>query len=148
MNNSIRSDAEVKRAPESELVEPAKRTVITGGAGFIGCNLAHRLLSEGHQVVVLDNLSRPGVKTNLKWLRDTHGPRLRVVTGDVRDPLTVRKALRGCDQVFHFAAQVAVTTSLADPVEDFEINARGTLNVLEAIRQMENPAGLVFTSTN
>ncbi|MBP7147065.1 MAG: GDP-mannose 4,6-dehydratase [Acidobacteria bacterium] len=123
-------------------------TLITGGAGFVGCNLADRLLSAGRPVTVLDDLSRPGVETNLAWLREHHGDRLRVVRGDVRDAALVRDALDGAGQVFHFAAQVAVTTSLHDPLADFEVNARGTLTVLEQIRRQRQPAGLIYTSTN
>ena len=122
--------------------------LITGGAGFVGCNVADRLLREGHEVVVLDNLSRPGVERNLAWLRATHGERLRAVVADVRDRQAVAEAARDAAAVFHFAAQVAVTTSRVDPLEDFEINARGTLNVLEALRARRDPPPLLFTSTN
>jgi CDP-paratose 2-epimerase len=122
--------------------------LITGGAGFVGSNLAHRLLEGGRSVLVLDNLSRPGVERNLQWLRDTHGSRLEVEVADVCDAAAVRRAVAQAGQVFHLAAQVAVTTSLADPVRDFEVNARGTLNVLEAIRSQPNRPPLVFTSTN
>lgn len=125
-----------------------KPTLITGGAGFIGSNLAHRLLSAGHPVLVYDNLSRPGVERNLRWLRETHGDRVQIETADVRDADTLRRAVAQAGQVFHFAAQVAVTTSLIDPLQDFEINARGTLNLLEAIRAQPDPPPLVFTSTN
>jgi CDP-paratose 2-epimerase len=123
-------------------------TLITGGAGFVGTNLAARLLREGREVVILDSLARPGVEKNLRWLRDTYGSTLTVEVGDVRDRALVRSAVARADAVFHFAAQVAVTTSLADPAEDFEVNARGTLNVLEAIRKRVPPPPLVFTSTN
>jgi CDP-paratose 2-epimerase len=122
--------------------------VITGGAGFIGTNLAHRLLSAKRRVIVFDDLSRPGVAQNLEWLRETHGNSVQHVRGDVRDFKAVRKVLEHASQLFHFAAQVAVTTSLSDPIEDFEINARGTLNVLEALRSLSSPPPLVFTSTN
>jgi CDP-paratose 2-epimerase len=125
-----------------------KPTLITGGAGFIGTNLAHHLLSDRHPVVVLDNLARPGVEENLRWLRDTHGDLLRVEVADVRDAAAVRRAVAEAGQVFHFAAQVAVTTSLDDPLDDFEVNARGTLNLLEAIREHPLPPPMVFTSTN
>jgi CDP-paratose 2-epimerase len=123
-------------------------TLITGGAGFVGTNLAVRLLRDGRKVLILDSLARPGVEENLRWLRDTFGSRLSVEIGDVRDAALVRSAVARADAVFHFAAQVAVTTSLTDPVEDFEVNARGTLNVLEAIRARTIPPPLVFTSTN
>ena len=125
-----------------------KPVLITGGAGFIGANLADRLLSAGRPVLVLDSLARPGVERNLRWLRTAHGGLLRFERGDVRDPAAVRGAVAQAEQVFHFAAQVAVTDSLADPVEDFEVNARGTLNVLEAIRAQPVPPPLVYTSTN
>jgi CDP-paratose 2-epimerase len=123
-------------------------TLITGGAGFVGTNLAARLLRDGGKVLILDSLARAGVEDNLRWLRDTYGPALSVEVGDVRDPALVRRAVARAEAVFHFAAQVAVTTSLTDPVEDFDVNARGTLNVLEAIRQRRAPPPLVFTSTN
>jgi CDP-paratose 2-epimerase len=122
--------------------------LITGGAGFIGTNLAHRLASEGQPVLVFDNLSRNGVDLNLAWLREQHGNRVQSIIGDVRDPALVRRAVRRACRVFHFAAQVAVTTSLTDPIEDFEVNARGTLNLLEAIRAMPEPPPLLYTSTN
>jgi CDP-paratose 2-epimerase len=122
--------------------------LITGGSGFIGTNLAHRLLTAGQPVLLFDSLARPGVEKNLRWLRDTHGAQVDVVVADVREADAVRRAVNRAAQVFHFAAQVAVTTSLEDPVEDFDINARGTLNVLEAIRAQADPPPLVFTSTN
>jgi CDP-paratose 2-epimerase len=122
--------------------------LITGGAGFIGSNLAHRLLGSGRRVRVLDNLSRPGVGHNLQWLREQHGEALDVVIADIRDASAVSHAMAGVKQVFHFAAQVAVTTSLERPQEDFSINAQGTLNVLEAVRARSTPPALVMTSTN
>ncbi|HYG35462.1 MAG TPA: NAD-dependent epimerase/dehydratase family protein [Clostridia bacterium] len=122
--------------------------LITGGAGFIGTNLAHYLLSARRRVILYDNLSRPGVEQNLAWLKATHGDLVRHEQGDVRDIHRLRKTVRQASQVFHFAAQVAVTTSLVEPTEDFEINARGTLNLLEALRSLEEPPPLVFTSTN
>lgn len=123
-------------------------TLITGGAGFIGSNLAHQLLSMGRKVRILDNLSRPGVEQNLAWLRERHGDALEVLLGDVRDEAAVQQAVAGTAQVFHFAAQVAVTTSLADPRTDFAINAQGTLNVLEAVRARPVPPFFLMTSTN
>ncbi|HEY0372839.1 MAG TPA: GDP-mannose 4,6-dehydratase [Thermoanaerobaculia bacterium] len=122
--------------------------LVTGGCGFVGTNLAHRLLSAGQRVCVFDNLSRAGVRRNLEWLQETHGDRLIVKIGDTRDAVAVRDAVRRASQVFHFAAQVAVTTSLDDPIEDFEVNARGTLNVLEAVRTSIHRPPLFFTSTN
>ena len=123
-------------------------TLITGGAGFIGSNVAHRLLTQGRRVRVLDNLSRPGVEQNLQWLRQQHGNLLEFVRADVRDAAAVNQAVNGVQQVFHFAAQVAVTTSLENPREDFDINALGTFNVLEAARARPVAPGVIMTSTN
>jgi CDP-paratose 2-epimerase len=125
-----------------------RQVLITGGAGFVGTNLADRLLSAGQSVLVFDNLSRPGVDQNLQWLRQRHGDRVHIEVADVRDRYALRRAVRSASQVYHFAAQVAVTTSLTDPVLDFEVNACGTLNLIEALRSMHNPPPLVFTSTN
>ncbi len=125
-----------------------RHVLITGGAGFIGSNLADRLLSSGRPVLVFDDLSRPGVEQNLSWLRERHGDRLRVEVADVRDRQPLRAAVRGADQVFHFAAQVAVTSSLLDPIHDFEVNVRGTVNLLEEVRALECPPPLIYTSTN
>jgi CDP-paratose 2-epimerase len=122
--------------------------LITGGCGFVGTNLADRYLRDGQRVCVLDNLSRHGVERNLEWLRATHGERLIVKTADTRDAAALRDAVRHASKVFHFAAQVAVTTSLDDPITDFDVNARGTLNVLEAIRGSLHRPPLFFTSTN
>lgn len=130
---------------ENKASRPA---LITGGAGFVGANLAHRLLRSGRRVIVLDNLSRPGVEKNAQWLCETHGPQVRIERGDIRDENLLRRLVPECGEVFHFAAQVAVTTSLANPVEDFEINARGALNLLEAIRGSDSRHPLIFTSTN
>jgi CDP-paratose 2-epimerase len=134
---------------QAELALAGSRPVlITGGAGFIGTNLAHRYLSAGRPVLIFDNLSRPGVERNVRWLCETHGELVQLELGDIRDFEALRRAVSEASQVFHFAAQVAVTTSLADPVQDFEINARGTLNLLESLRALKNPPPLVFTSTN
>src|ERR1044072_3412886 len=112
----------------------SKPILITGGAGFVGSNLAHRLLSAGHRVRLLDNLSRAGVERNLRWLMETHGDLVDIEVPDLRNLSIIKQAVKDASQVFHFAAQVAVTSSLVDPIEDFEVNARGTLNLLEAIR--------------
>ena len=124
------------------------KVLITGGAGFIGCNLADHLASEGCRVVVLDSLARPGVERNLAWLKARHGDAVQPLVADVRDDDAVRRATGDADAVFHFAAQVAVTTSLADPVDDFEVNLRGTLNVLEGVRRAGRGAAVIFSSTN
>ncbi len=121
---------------------------VVGGAGFVGSNLADSYLSEGLDVIVVDNLSRPGVERNLAWLCARHGDRVHPVIADVRNARATREALADAGAVFHLAAQVAVTTSIADPVEDFEVNARGTLNVLEAVRALKRRVPVVFASTN
>jgi len=132
------------------LIQRASRkpVLITGGAGFVGTNLAHRLMRIGRQVRIYDNLSRAGAQQNLRWLRAVHGSRLQCHRGDVRNTADIRAVLADIGTVFHLAAQVAVTTSLADPREDFTVNAGGTLNLLEEIRRANRPIGLIFTSTN
>jgi CDP-paratose 2-epimerase len=122
--------------------------LITGGAGFIGTNVAARLLQSGRTVRLFDNLSRAGVDANVQWLQSTFGDRVELRLGDIRDRDAVADAVRDAAQVYHFAAQVAVTTSLANPLEDFAINAGGTLNLLEALRALPEPPPLLFTSTN
>lgn len=126
----------------------APHVLITGGAGFVGTNLAARLAEQGRPVLVYDNLARPGVERNLRWLRDTYPGLVHFKRADVRDAEQMADAVAGASAVFHLAAQVAVTTSLTDPRMDFEVNAYGTLNVLEAIRAREVRPPLVFTSTN
>jgi CDP-paratose 2-epimerase len=127
----------------------ARRSVlITGGSGFVGTNLADRILSSGQPVLLYDNLSRPGVERNCEWLKERHGDLVEITVADVRDARTLESAVEKATAVFHFAAQVAVTTSLSAPVNDFEVNARGTLHVLEAIRAQPAPPPLIFTSTN
>jgi CDP-paratose 2-epimerase len=126
-----------------------KRPVlITGGAGFIGTNVADRLLGAGQPVLIYDSLARAGARENLLWLRRKHGMSFEVLLGDVRDGIMLRRAVERCCRVFHFAAQVAVTSSLGDPARDFAVNAGGTLNLLEAIRLCPSPPPLLYTSTN
>ena len=122
--------------------------LVTGGAGFIGSNLADRLAGEGHRVIVYDALSRPGVETNLDWLRQRHGDAIEAVIADIRDEAQLADAAARSQAVFHLAAQVAVTTSLADPRDDFAINIVGTLNLLDALRTRNPDAPLIFASTN
>lgn len=122
--------------------------LVTGGAGFVGVNVAQRVLDRGGRVRILDSLARPGSETNAGWLADRYGERVEQVRADVRDASAVREAMRGVEHVVHLAAQVAVTTSLVDPVDDFEVNARGTLNVIEAARASVEPPSIVYASTN
>lgn len=124
------------------------RVLITGGAGFIGTNLAASFLEEGRPVTLLDNLSRAGVRDNLTYLEGKFGPKVTFHEADVRDRSAVRAAVAEADVIFHFAAQVAVTTSLTDPLGDFGVNAAGTLNVLDAARLSPRRPTLLFTSTN
>src|SRR3954454_1221625 len=122
--------------------------LITGGAGFIGSNLADRLAGDGHRILIYDALSRPGVERNLAWLNMRHGRLVTHIAGDVRDEDELVRAAAEAKAVFHFAAQVAVTTSLADPREDFDINVRGTINLLDAVRVRREPVPVIFASTN
>jgi CDP-paratose 2-epimerase len=122
--------------------------LITGGAGFIGSNLADRLAGQGHPIIIYDALSRPGVERNLEWLRERHGKRITAIIGDIRDEDEVVRAVSGVKALFHFAAQVAVTTSMDDPREDFDINVRGTINLLDAVRARCDPVPVIFASTN
>lgn len=126
------------------------RIVITGGAGFIGCNAASYYLAKNAEVVVFDNLSRKNTDKNLAWLKSLGG-RLTFIKGDLRKTADVAKLigfLSDADAVLHLAAQVAVTTSVINPREDFEINAMGTFNLLEAMRAANSSAKLIYSSTN
>lgn len=129
----------------------AVRTVlITGGAGFVGSNLAASILGTSRaRVKVLDNLSRTGVSENVKWLKSlADEKRFEVIVGDVRNADLVNDVAADATEIYHFAAQVAVTNSVADPLEDFEVNARGTFNVLEAARRSQMNPFVFYTSTN
>ncbi len=128
----------------------SRAVLITGGAGFIGSNLAERLLSSPKtHVRIFDNLSRGSVDHNLAWLRTLpHRDRLEFVQGDVRNALEVHHAASDRDEIYHLAAQVAVTTSVNEPRSDFDVNALGTLNVLEAARCSGRAPFVLFTSTN
>ena len=122
---------------------------ITGGAGFIGSNYVARLLERGERVTVYDNLSRAGAERNLAWLRSRFGENaFTLIQGDVRDANLLASSLGDADVVVHLAAQVAVTTSVEDPRTDFEINALGTFNVLEAVRQSPKRPMVIYASTN
>lgn len=122
-------------------------TLITGGAGFLGANLAHRLLTLGESVALLDNGSRRGAELNLLWLRQNHRVGVKFVRGDVRDRRAVRDAVQQASSIFHLAAQTSVSSAAIDPRRDFEINAVGTLNVLEEAWRAQVRPPLVFAST-
>ena len=124
------------------------KALITGGAGFIGSNLTLRLVREGHDVVVLDNLSRAGTGKNVAWLRAEHGDSWSLVQADVSDAEAVRRAAADVDVIYHLAAQVAVTTAVQDPRHDFDVNALGTFNVLEGARLSEHKPIVLYASTN
>ena len=125
------------------------KVLIIGGAGFIGSNAAAHFTAQGHKVLVFDNLSRKGTALNLSWLRQ-QCPGLTFIEGDIRNYADLDNLFRGqiFDLVLHLAGQVAVTTSVSNPREDFEINALGTFNVLEAMRINASRATLIYASTN
>ena len=126
----------------------SKKHLIIGGAGFIGSNLASHLLKRNGSVTIFDNFSRQGTLLNLKWLQANY-PNIRVVRGDIRfDQKKLEDETKKADIIYHLAAQVAVTTSVINPREDFEINALGTFNVLEAVRKSKNKPILIYSSTN
>jgi CDP-paratose 2-epimerase len=128
----------------------SKRVLITGGAGFIGVNATTRLLREGHEVVLVDNLSRRGTHHNLAWLKEQKKS-LEFHEIDIRDADALEQLIaeqEHLDAVLHLAAQVAVTTSIEDPRADFEINALGTLNLLESIRASRHRPLVIYASTN
>ena len=123
--------------------------LITGGAGFIGSNTAAHYLEQGAHVTVFDNFKRYGTESNGQWLQERYGKKLTVLRGDVRSPdAAFQRAVEASEVVFHLAAQVAVTTSVTDPVTDFAINALGTFNVLEAVRTSQSKPIVVYASTN
>lgn len=127
----------------------AKQYLITGGAGFIGSNYADHLLSQNKRVRIYDNLSRRGADRNLEWLRKKHGPEsFELIVGDVRQADQVKEAAREVDVIVHLAGQVAVTSSVEDPRLDFEANALGAFNVLEAARLSGRKPFVIYSSTN
>jgi CDP-paratose 2-epimerase len=131
--------------------EDFRSVLIFGGAGFIGSNWAHRLLdTTDAKIHIFDNLSRPGVRNNLQALQRKAGNsgRLQITVADVRDVARVERAVRFATEIYHFAAQVAVTTSVTDPRLDFDVNVAGTFNVLEAARKSGRNPFMLFTSTN
>ncbi len=126
-----------------------KNYLVTGGAGFIGSNYAARLIERGENVTIYDNLSRPGSSKNIQWLRARFGKdSFKLVQGDIRDFELLKQNVPGMDVIAHLAGQVAVTTSVTNPREDFEINALGTFNVLEAVRLTGGQPVVIYSSTN
>ena len=126
-----------------------RNVLITGGVGFIGCNYVARLLQRGDQVTIYDNLSRAGATLNLRWLEEAFGKNaFQLVVGDVRDEALLTETTRDIDVILHLAAQVAVTTSVSEPRQDFEVNALGTFNVMEAARLSERMPVVIYASTN
>ncbi len=126
-----------------------KKILITGGAGFIGTNLALKFVKNSDSaVIVYDNLSRKGASNNIDFLLRQNFRNLEFIRGDIRDVRLLKTAVSGADCVFHLAAQVAVTTSVEEPVEDFEVNAMGTLYLLETCRKYAKDAFFLYASTN
>lgn len=126
-----------------------KTYLITGGSGFIGSNYVSRLLQRGEKVTVYDNLSRNGSRKNIEWLRELYGrDAFQLIIEDIRDESKIGEAAREADVIVHLAAQVAVTTSVTHPRDDFEVNALGTFNVLEAARNSKKKPIFLYASTN
>jgi len=131
----------------SDAGKPAP-VLITGGAGFIGSNLADRLASEGQDVLIYDALTRAGVEDNLAWLRRKHPKRISVIVANVRESSLLEEIAGRAAAVFHFAAQVAVTSSLRDPISDFETNVVATVRMIDAVRRSGRRTAVIFASTN
>jgi len=141
---TVRKVADLNR--KVAVLSQSRPVLITGGAGFIGAHLADRLARDGENVLIYDSLARAGVEDNVAWLRERHPRQIACAIADVRDKAGVQQAVRESAAVFHFAAQVAVTTSMANPLEDLQVNLQGTFNVLEALRDKRAPC--IFSSTN
>jgi len=128
--------------------EHPRRILITGGAGFLGVNAAAHLIDRGWHATVLDNLSRRGTERNLRWLVTKHPTQMTFIKEDIRNAGALADHVKDQDAILHLAAQVAVTTSLVDPDTHFDVNAKGTLNMLEATRKHNHDAPFIFASTN
>lgn len=127
----------------------AKHYLVTGGAGFIGSNYVHRLLKRGEKVTIYDNLSRGGAPRNLEWLKKEFSENsFELIVGDIKDADKITQAAKNADVIMHLAGQVAVTTSVINPRDDFESNALGTFNVLEAARASGKNPIFIYASTN
>jgi CDP-paratose 2-epimerase len=150
-SEQVISQSSARKSDGNGKLRDFRSVVIFGGAGFIGSNLAYHLLRETKaKVHVFDNLSRPGSRHNLEWLQGAakDSGRLKITIGDVRNYTLVERAVRHATEIYHFAAQVAVTTSIDDPRTDFDVNAGGTLNILEAARKGGHRPFILYTSTN
>jgi len=134
--------------PLSSALLATRPVLVTGGAGFIGTNLAERLARDGYSVLIFDSLARPGVEDNLNWLKKNHPKKISLAYCDLRDRAALGDAVRDCRAVFHLAAQVAVTSSLVEPRLDFDVNVGGTISLLEALRLTNAHAPVLFASTN
>jgi len=127
----------------------ARNYLVTGGAGFIGSNYVHRLVQRGEKVTIYDNLSRAGAPRNIAWLEEMFGKdAFRLIVGDLRDADLLAESAKAADVIIHLAGQVAVTTSVTNPRDDFEANALGTFNALEAARLSERNPIFIYASTN
>jgi CDP-paratose 2-epimerase len=131
-----------------DLKDSPRPVLVTGGCGFLGSNLVRELVARGRNVIALDNLSRAGARENAEWLTARCGNRLSIEAADIRDAQALRGPVSAAAAILHLAGQVAVTTSMADPLEDFEITLRGTVNLLETVRLHNPRAPIVFASTN
>ena len=131
-----------------DLKDDPRPVLVTGGCGFLGSNLVRELAARGRNVIALDNFSRSGARENVEWLTARCGNRLSIEAADIRDAEALRGPVAGAAAIMHLAGQVAVTTSMADPLQDFEINLRGTVNLLETVRLHNPRAPIVFASTN
>jgi CDP-paratose 2-epimerase len=121
---------------------------ITGGCGFLGSNIASEILKQGHELVVFDSLYRFGSYQNLEWLKEQGT--FRFIHSDIRNTNDVERSIREekPDVIYHLAGQVAMTTSIADPRMDFEVNVCGSFNLLNAVRQFAPEASIIYSSTN
>lgn len=122
--------------------------IVTGGCGFLGSSISSKLVEKGNDVIVIDNLSRAGSKENYDWLKSKGS--LNLLNDDITNWNNISRIIKDHqpDVIFHLAGQVAMTTSIQNPRLDFEINALGTLNILEAVRQYSEKTGIIYSSTN
>lgn len=124
------------------------RFLITGGCGFLGSNIARKILELGDELFIFDNLSRSGSQKNFDWLKRKGN--FTFFQGDIRNKETVTDVIREVvpDVIYHLAGQVAMTTSIKNPRLDFEINALGSFNVLESVKDFAPDSIVVYSSTN